>query len=145
MTILNVILILNILLALDMVSRHFSKVTWKEVKKTWKNAWYYICFWKPLRRWVWSKIPKIPNEKWEELSLKSFQKVIDTPEKKEIIDFYLPYFKDIEYWTPEEKEIGEKRKRLIDQVKYEQRIFENQYIMETQPWTRILFKIKFLN
>jgi hypothetical protein len=137
MTILHVILIFNILLALDRLIRILVSVNWEKFR-------YYLRFWIPLRKWVWSKIPIIPNEKWEEFQSKAWDKITDTPEKKEILDYELPWFYNESTWDAYQIEMKRKRVELLNQIKQEERKLFIQHIIQIRPWTKILFQIKFL-
>ena len=138
MTILQVILFFNILLALDMVLRRIGKVDWKKV-------WYFIKFWIPIREWIWKKIPETPNEKREEFRSKAFNRVVDGPEKIEIMNYRLPWAFKESSWNPEQIEIGKKQDLIYREIRKEERRLFTQYIMEIKPWTTLLFKIKFLS
>jgi hypothetical protein len=125
------------LLALDMVSRRLSRFTWEKLR-------YYLRFWIPLRKWVWSKIPETPDEKWDEFRSKAWDKVTETPEKKEILDYQLPYLYKESSWEVHEIVMKRKKFDLLNEVRREERKLFIQHIMETNPWTKILFQIKFL-
>lgn len=129
---------ITLILVLILVVEKFS------VKKIdLKTLWYYIRFWKPIRSWIWSKHPEIPDELYGRFRGKAIEKVLDTPEKIEVSQYSLPYYLLLKAWSPEDLSKKKEQDKLWDEIKKEEKNLKNQWRKKNAPlfYYLLLFKI----
>ena len=131
------------LLVLERIVYYFSITNTRDLKIVWKSFWYWIRFWKPIQKWIWSTYPEINRELYVKWRKEAFQTII-TDENRDDSYYHVydnPEHKPIKDRTPEENKFIAKKKIIYDQIKEYEFNKELEYLKTNHPkyyWIRKL-------